>query len=133
MNREYAVAHFFITYHYWIYCSHLFSLGPANGFTPENPGMLIWSLITIKSPTFSLSWFNPPAAFVSIRYSTPSNFITRTGIDIYMYKTAKRRVICIKQTNETKNKLVLVILRVSYFTYLLNRISLIQMKSSLKN
>ena len=34
-------AHFFITHHSWTYYSHLFSLGPANGFTPENPGMLI--------------------------------------------------------------------------------------------
>ena len=50
-------------------------LCPNKGFDPEK---LIWSVITIKSPALK-SLLTAPAAFVTISFETPNNFITLTG------------------------------------------------------
>src|SRR5574344_1201449 len=51
------------------------SFSPINGFVPMR---FMWSFITIKSPAL-YSLFTLPAAFVMIRFLTPSFFITFIG------------------------------------------------------
>ena len=73
------------------------SFGPFRGCWQANPGRLMWSFRTIMSPTWiseALVWkginskntvnmlLRPPPAFVTIRFSTPINFITLTGMAV---------------------------------------------------
>ena len=60
--------------------SYRSSFGPWSGLLPANPIMFTWSFTIIMSPT-SYFGFRPPAAFVAIKWLTPTSFITRTGIE----------------------------------------------------
>lgn len=59
-------------------CNYFSSLGPHSGFRPTNPGKLMWSLMIMMSPVWKPS-ASEPAAFVTIRVSTPSSLKTRMG------------------------------------------------------
>lgn len=58
--------------------THLSSLGPISGLHPAKPGMLMWSLMIMTSPTLYFS-FRPPAALVRITVFTPSSLKIRMG------------------------------------------------------
>ena len=57
-------------------------LGPIRGLCPVIPAKLMWSLIIMISPTVNPS-LSPPAALVTISTSTPSCFISCTGLVTY--------------------------------------------------
>lgn len=59
--------------------SHLSSLAPTSGLFPANPGILMWSLMTMMSPTVK-SGLSPPAALVRMTVSTPISLNTRIGM-----------------------------------------------------
>lgn len=58
---------------------YLSSFGPWRGLFPAKPIMFRWSFTIIMSPTLYVG-FRPPAAFVAIRWVTPTSFITLTGM-----------------------------------------------------
>lgn len=58
--------------------AYLSSLGPRRGFWPQNPGRLMWSRISMISPTSNLG-LSPPAALVTTKVSTPRRWKTLTG------------------------------------------------------
>lgn len=61
-----------------VFLSHRSSLGPHSGCCPANPGRLIWSLMTMMSPTLKSGQI-PPEAFVTSTDSTPISLKILTG------------------------------------------------------
>ena len=92
------------------YSSNLSSLWPHSGLWPAKPGMLMWSLISMMSPTLKLG-FSPPAALVMIKVSTPSRKNTRTGYVTWRKRLTRDKGSLSADIFQQKNCTVIIITR----------------------
>lgn len=76
---------------------YLSSLGPRRGFWPQKPGRLMWSRISIISPTSKLG-LSPPAALVTTKVSTPRRWKTLTG-NVTLDAKGQKRLFKTSPTN----------------------------------
>lgn len=86
--------------------SHLSSFAPTSGLFPANPGILMWSFMTMMSPTLK-SWLSPPAALVRMTVSTPISLNTRIGIVVYKTRSPGSSLSHIPAQNQQKHMMPL--------------------------